>query len=438
MRGSVHLQRAQTALDLKQFEVARREAIAAASDEPNNPQPHLLLGRICLQLAQYRSAREFAEETVKLAPEWAGGYWLLGWGWLLDRGTDIPGNLTGPSRPRIKSARAAAQTALALQPDTETNYLLLGAIELEDGQFATALGHFESGLSINPSNAALLRWRGSALFELGRFEEAEQCCLASLQICPEDPSTHHLVARLHTKRRNFRAAIPHVRELMRLAADNEQGAELYWELMKTQHPLLRGAVWLNQRCSYIRQRAGWWMAGTLLVGVTLTIILNRLAGNREPSRIGLLLFAAIVTIPWWTELLPAITDALWLWLGRDKEQPLQSWVERFTTVEFAVGLGSLPAAGVLAAVSGSPIAFFWVWGGICVAVLHNLGMRLERGWARYGLFAAALAWMAGTVVVGLAPASPADPEKWRMLHMIGSGLVAAVAGYLFHRATKSR
>src|SRR6478672_4721267 len=99
MSDFVHLQRAQAAFDVRQFDVARREALSAAAAEPTDPRPQLVLGRISLQCGQMAAAREYAEESIRLAPDWFGGHWLLDWAWLLDRNSDIPGNLAGPVRP---------------------------------------------------------------------------------------------------------------------------------------------------------------------------------------------------------------------------------------------------------------------------------------------------------------------------------------------------
>ena len=248
------LLRARAAFELQQFDVARRHALAAVAEHPESAEPHFILGKICLHQGKWADARSHAGEVLGLAPNFFAGYWLLGWGWLLDRDTDIPGNLTGSSRPRIEPARAAAKTAVTLAPEDEFNHLLSGAVEFEDGNVKAALNHIDAGLALNPSSYELLTWRGRVLHTIGKLDAAEGAFLDSLKIRPEDPDTHFFLARLQTGQCRFRAAMPHIREVMRLTPDSEEGAKLYWELIKTQHLLLRAVAWLDVKCQPIRRR----------------------------------------------------------------------------------------------------------------------------------------------------------------------------------------
>jgi tetratricopeptide (TPR) repeat protein len=321
---------------------------------------------------------------------------------------------------------------LSLSPNDEFNHLLLGAVELEDQHPKAALTHFENGLAINPASSELLCWRGRTLHELGRLDAAEGAFLASLKIQPEDASTHFYLARLQTNRCRFHAAMPHIREFVRLMPDSEEGAALYWEIIKTQHPLLQAAVWLNEKCRILRRRALLWLVGTMAVGIPLVIALTP-RESKEASTLGILVVALIATLPFLTDVLPGVTDALWLWLGRDHELPLQSRIERLTTIEIALGFTALPIAALLTAIDKTSNAFFWAWGGITIAVLHNLGMRAERRLLQALFYIAAVCFLIGMLRIAFLDGPPDDPNKWRMVYMVAGIVVSAAAGYIAHR-----
>ena len=227
-----NLRLAQTAYDLRQFAAARRLALAALADDDQGPAAFLILGNVALKEDKFAEARGHAENMLAIDPDSPAPHLLLGWSWLLDINSDVPGNLTGPARPRIGRAREAAREALSLAPDFYLCYRLAATVEWEEGQHGLALQFVNQGLALEPTDSDLLRCRGSLLCELGQHDDANLALLQSLRAEPENPTAHHAMAKLQQATGHYRAAILHVRELMRLSPDHREGATLYWELIK--------------------------------------------------------------------------------------------------------------------------------------------------------------------------------------------------------------
>ena len=61
-----------------------------------------------------------------------------------------------------------------------------GVTNLKDGNFEDALSFFEQALLLKPDDPDLWNQKGVALRSLGRYNEASECYIKSLQLDPRD------------------------------------------------------------------------------------------------------------------------------------------------------------------------------------------------------------------------------------------------------------
>ena len=198
----------------------------------------------------------------------------------------------------------------------------------------------------------------------------------------------------------------------------------------TQHPLLRQVARFQQLCERWQRHTPWFFVKVLLLGIPILVLVSFL--SEALAGAGIIVMMVIGLSPRiaqaFAEILPPLTDALWLWLGRDQEQPLESLADRLVKIELAAWIICLPLAILPAALWDSIRGFLFLWGGVCVAVLHNLGLRLQSPTLKYALYTLAAAWLIGLITIGLSPATNDQLSH----HLLASILLSALSTTIYH------
>ena len=99
-------------------------------------------------------------------------------------------------------------------------HFLLANAYLTKGQFEEAIGHFESGLKIEPNNAEAVAAEGWAYFKWGRHEKALSYLRKALRIDERSSSAHYYLALIYEERGNYKGAMA---ELKKALAYDELG-----------------------------------------------------------------------------------------------------------------------------------------------------------------------------------------------------------------------
>jgi tetratricopeptide (TPR) repeat protein len=140
------------------YDEARQMLSDALAKAPDDPQSHFYLGRTYLALEEAAKALPHLEKAVQLEPEnavyhfWLGvNYWAL-----LDLDREL----------------AAYDRALAIDPNLLPAHVYAGHNQLDRGQWASALGHYNAVLQVLPEHPEALYNAGVALNALGREREA--------------------------------------------------------------------------------------------------------------------------------------------------------------------------------------------------------------------------------------------------------------------------
>lgn len=161
-----------------------------------------------------RRAISYYQDAVALDPNFA-----LAWSQLARAQSIVYLNGT-PTVAQARTARTAAERALALAPNGAAGHMALGTYYLALGQNTQALSEFQLGSRAAPANAELLSLTGRAEESLGR----DSAALAHLQqaqtLDPRSVATARGLARLLLWLRRYPAALDATNRGLALAPNN--------------------------------------------------------------------------------------------------------------------------------------------------------------------------------------------------------------------------
>jgi hypothetical protein len=101
---------------------------------------------------------------------------------------------------------ALAEQWIALRPSDRFGYVHLSSAFLATRQVEKAIETIDRALANVPLDQDLAYLKGQALYELGRYAEAETVLLTAIDLEPENGSAHLFLARLHRAQHNTEEA----------------------------------------------------------------------------------------------------------------------------------------------------------------------------------------------------------------------------------------
>lgn len=126
-------------------------------------------------------ARLWAEQAIRLDPNYAAAYVALGWA----RVKAAVSGWTEFREDALHQASALAQKAIALDAADATAHGLLADVYFNNRQFDLALGEDNEALSLNPSDASAYASRATVLVYVGRSGEAIKDFAVATRLNPE-------------------------------------------------------------------------------------------------------------------------------------------------------------------------------------------------------------------------------------------------------------
>jgi tetratricopeptide (TPR) repeat protein len=206
-------------------ELAEQEFRAALVQEPNNALAHAMVALCLVEQKKYAEATTEAQQAIGLRPDWDVGYSALA--------------AIFSARERLKDAALMAQRAIELDPFDPQHHALLAGIRIKQRQWPAALVEADVGLAIDPQHASCVNYRGIALVNLGRREEASQTIGGALQRNPHNATTHANQgwALLHSG--DHKAALEHFREALRINPESQWARAGIVEALKARNIIYR-------------------------------------------------------------------------------------------------------------------------------------------------------------------------------------------------------
>lgn len=123
---------------LSRWEMAKQELTALLRRFPRSSQGHLLSAKIALQEKKYTLSIARAENALKLDPEYAEAYNILGLCYLAQK--------------KVRKSYIAFKSALSFDPDSATLHNNVGVVYEKMGKLKEAQKYFEKTLELNPAH----------------------------------------------------------------------------------------------------------------------------------------------------------------------------------------------------------------------------------------------------------------------------------------------
>ena len=179
----------------------------------------------------FEAAEALFAEAVARDPEFALAWAALSLahGQLYWEGFDRSG-------ARLAEQRAAAERALALEPDLPQAHQAVGLVHYVTGDFERALTQYQAALEGMPNDAGIVASIGYAHRRLGHWPETFDALQSAVRLNPRDATLHYdLGGHSFAVRRRYQEAMASYNRALTLAPDLHDAA------------LRKGFVWLHWR-----------------------------------------------------------------------------------------------------------------------------------------------------------------------------------------------
>lgn len=124
------------------------------------------------------------------------------------------------SQGNYAAAEEAIQAALSREPDNSVIYQQLGALVMEQQQFADATIFLKRATSLAPDNASAWIDLGSALAGQHRYPEAEQATRKAIELQPDAPRSWQMLAGIQSRAGAYDAAVDSLKHALGLQPDS--------------------------------------------------------------------------------------------------------------------------------------------------------------------------------------------------------------------------
>ncbi len=234
-RGHVLLQQGR-------HDLAEREFRQGLSEDPDNAFGHSQYALCLIHRDAKADALREATEAVRLEPNFGFHHYVL--------------SIAQERNGRLKEAEAAAQQALELDPGEADYFGQLASLALQRGRPKDALSYAEEGLACDAENTWCANLRAMALVKLDRKAEAGAALGSALSDDPEDALTHANQGWTCLHQGNYKQALVHYREALRLNPEFEWAREGLKESLKARYPFYRVvlgfSLWLYRQQGWVQ------------------------------------------------------------------------------------------------------------------------------------------------------------------------------------------
>ena len=154
------------------------------------------------------------EEALRRDPRYALAYAGLADAYLL-----LPAYAGGSKSESKPKARAAAQRALELDPDTAEAHATLGFLFGDDYDWKNGEAAFRRAIALNPGYATAHHWYAELLYTMGRLDEALAEATFASRLDPSSLPIHFDLTLMYLDHRQYDRAIEHARQVLDLDAN---------------------------------------------------------------------------------------------------------------------------------------------------------------------------------------------------------------------------
>jgi len=261
-------------LDTHRPAEAEREARAGLAE---NPQDRELLHTLCSAMVKQRKlkeAREAAQSLIALAPDWVDAH-------LMSCVVELASG-------HYKLAERAAMEARRLAPNFVQPRQNLAVCYMRQEYWHSALVEAEAGLALDPNDADCARILSIAHAQLGHKAESMDAATAALNQAPENASNQYVAGAAKLQSGDHRQALEHFTEALRLDPNDDRARAAVVEAVKAHNPLYRalqayGRMTNGERRTIsivgvigyyqIKDKPEWWPVASALAALWISFML---------------------------------------------------------------------------------------------------------------------------------------------------------------------
>lgn len=395
-----HLRRAVHLVGAGRAEDALAELELALAEDPTNAYALGLRAYALADMDDLPAAMESAQRAIGEAPDWSFPHHVHGT--LLLRTEDW------------RDARAAAEEAVALDPEEPDHRALLASAHAGMARWRDARAAADAGLELDPDDERLLNLRALSSRMLGELEDAEGSLETALASDPDNAWTLENLGFAKLQANQPVAAAQLFRESLRLDPESRSAREGLALAIKARLPLFRPILAWQLLCARLSSGRG----GLLILGFwVLNQVLQRSPLGGTPVGNGLL--AAYLVFVWMSWAGNALFDVALL-ARRDLRGILDARERTAAGVVAGLVLGSLATLGALAAGLTSAPSVVWLmaagalagaaipvsgWPPLANAKARRIGGLVAASATLSALAGVVCAWL-GDRAYGAAPPEP--------------------------------
>ncbi|MBI5359441.1 MAG: tetratricopeptide repeat protein [Planctomycetes bacterium] len=190
------------------YDQAEKEIRGLLADHPENGIAHSMLALVLLhdQRRKKESITE-AEKAVGMMPDSAYAFYIL--------------SVVHLNHENITNAERAIEEALKIDPEEPDYYYVYSSVRMQQKRHREALKLAEKGLELDPEDEDCRKARAIALIRLNRPAEADMVLEDVLQNNCEDPEAFAIRGWAALEKREYKTALEHFREALRLDPSSE-------------------------------------------------------------------------------------------------------------------------------------------------------------------------------------------------------------------------
>ncbi len=201
---------------------------------PENPQARdlYLRGRFFLAIRSgprfHESARLF-EEAIRIDPNYAKAYAGLADYYALEVANHIVKSAVG-----LGPGKAAAEKAIALDPQLDQAYAALGLLKFSDWDFPGAAREYRKALQLNPHFAIVHNRLALIAYAQGKFPQAERALLEAQSLDPSNLAHPSTLGELYYYWRRYENAIAVCHQMLAISPKFDGAFELLSRIARAQ------------------------------------------------------------------------------------------------------------------------------------------------------------------------------------------------------------
>ncbi len=222
---SSHYQQAATLYDLGRYDEAIGVLAKCIGEDPDDPEPYVLLGWCHYSKKRFKDAFASAETAIAKEPDYARAYLIHG----------AASEMMGKKRMAEQSLRRA----LEINPESSHGHYLFAWMLTHRAQWKLALEHIDFALTRSPENAVYQAMRSEILQVLGKRKEAKSASLEALRLSPDDSTPHVQHGKILRAEGKIPEAMQSFREALRVDPNDKEAREELLETGRSRFPLYR-------------------------------------------------------------------------------------------------------------------------------------------------------------------------------------------------------